>query len=736
MHDLVRDLAVSLLGNQIMDQRKQGNNRGSSCQYALLSDCRKPLESCFTSRARLVALRFLDGCRSKLSGAAITRARSLRVLDLRDCCIKKLPNSIGQLKQLRYLNVPGFQIETIRCITKLSDLIYVNLHYGFHFNSRHSKMRLLPESIGQLGSLMFLDLSNWKIEQLPDSFKNLNRLLHLDLSSCPDILGVPESLQSMSRLEHLNLSGCGRIGDMTRAMSGLTELQYLNLSHASCFGLQVMVKLTKLRYLNLSFTVDDIEVEAGLLLDCVSSLSNLEYLNLAYNRSILTIPESFGKLRKLNTLDLTYCSRLQTLPASLSAIDSLKFLHVSYCNELDMSNLPQRRKSSAVLPNFVVHAGDFSSNLYELEDKHATFLDISKLENVKSAEEARRLKLSEKQSINDLELAWTKDAKRFVDDVQVLSELLPPETVKSFKLQGYNGISFPSWMMSIATYLPLLGKVVMQDLPSCNVLPPLGQLPNLNELEMGGMDSIRKIDGGFYGGRRAFPQLGHFTLSHMELLEEWKAPCTSGEDGLNELAFPRLDKMDINHCPLLRFREWLSPCKLELCITGSDKALLSSWENRGHVSTFSAATTRLSVARCEAPLHQWNLLRHLPCLEDLEISDCYDLTCGATDLLQSMSSIKTLTVRSCKYGTASLLERLEDLTSLTKLKIFGCKGIKAIPDSIQQLRCLKYLEIDGCPELVRWCLSEENEMKLAHIKEIILNGKVINKLSLPSRQWG
>jgi len=87
MHDLVHDLAISLLSNQILDQSKQGNTRGSSYQYALLSDCSRLLELSLTSRARLIALRFLDGCRSELSGAAFAPAWSLRVLDLRECFI-------------------------------------------------------------------------------------------------------------------------------------------------------------------------------------------------------------------------------------------------------------------------------------------------------------------------------------------------------------------------------------------------------------------------------------------------------------------------------------------------------------------------------------------------------------------------------------------------------------------------------------------------------------------------
>jgi len=88
MHDLVHDLAVSLLGNKILDQSKQGNTRGSSCQYALLRDCSRPLELCLTSHERLKALRFLDGCRSEISGAAFAPARSLRILDLSECSIR------------------------------------------------------------------------------------------------------------------------------------------------------------------------------------------------------------------------------------------------------------------------------------------------------------------------------------------------------------------------------------------------------------------------------------------------------------------------------------------------------------------------------------------------------------------------------------------------------------------------------------------------------------------------
>ena len=100
------------------------------------------------------------------------------------------------------------------------------------------------------------------------------------------------------------------------------------------------------------------------------------------------------------------------------------------------------------------------------------------------------------------------------------------------------------------------------------------------------MDSIRKIDGAFYGGRRAFPKLHGFQLSDMEFLDEWNVSYTSAEDGLNEVAFPQLVTFSICRCPLLRFKA-RSPPGRHVFINNSDQVLLSSWENTCHVSASS-----------------------------------------------------------------------------------------------------------------------------------------------------
>ncbi|KAJ1256938.1 hypothetical protein BS78_K260000 [Paspalum vaginatum] len=398
------------------------------------------------------------------------------------------------------------------------------------------------------------------------------------------------------------------------------------------------------------------------------------------------------------------------------------------------------------------------------------------LENVKSAEEARRIKLVEKRRIRNLEFVWTRDAKRSVDDdIEVLGELKPPNTVLRFKLQGYNSTSFASWMTDIVTYLPNLIAIYLVDIPTCNTLPPLGQLPNVKFLQITRMDSVRKIDDDLYGGTRAFRLLENFIVEDMKCLEEWDMAPSCSEDDLQtgqmdnnrenddkdlhwesfedhlRAAWKWLEEFDrrrgefdslkwlfVKDCPKLRFKA--GPPKGHILdykwtVTRSDQVLLSSWGNRGQAggSTSTATPRRLVVEHCEVPLHQWSVLRHLPRLEDLLIRDCSDLTCSSTYLFEGLSSLKNLTVLDCP-SIAALPEQLGDLTSLRTLKIGNCKGIKTLPGSIQKLTRLQRLEISDCPELTQWFVPEENCVKLPLIKEIEIEGELyvlVNKKSGP-----
>ncbi|XP_014754554.1 putative disease resistance protein RGA3 isoform X2 [Brachypodium distachyon] len=893
MHDLVHDLARSVLADEFFVSSKQANAKGSLCHFALISDCSKALES-----SKIRALRFVDCGETVLQNAAFSSAKSLRVLDLRECVIHRIPDSIGQLKQLRYLNAPRVQHATIPdSITKLLKLTYLKLN-------KSPTVLALPESIGDIEGLMYLDLSGCSgIEKLPASLGRLKKLVHLDLSNCTRVGGVSVFLENLTELQYLNLSHCPNIGPLSEALGGLSELQYLNLSFSSylvgcqeaevlgtfskleylnlssrycklqklpealgrCVKLKylnlrglicmeelpvsfrnlnnlvhldlkdcrrvivlpetlggltklqylnlswasnnyersliglpnVMGNLTELRYLNLSGFLNSVfetdwNGEIDSFMDRISTLSNLEHLDLSGNSSIRSIPASFCNLRKVHTMDFSYCFGLYKLPECIGTMDSLTL----YLKGCPLSDQPHLSGSLVTLPCFVVHAGEgeSSSNLVLLQHINPEELEITELENVKSPEEAHCINLTGKQSMEELELRWTEDAQRFVDDKMLLEKLVPPSTVKKFMIQGYNNVSLPAWLMDITHYLPYLFRLEMCDMPNCNVLPPVSQLRNLVWLVLSGMES----------------------------LEDWNTSYSSGEEHV-------IDKLEIHNCPKLRM-DLAQPRAICLKISKSDN-VLSSWgeymTHTGASSSYSSVTTELVVSCCKVPLYNWSLLHHLTGLTDLSISCCSDLTsspeiiqhlCSVESLLledndqdelpewlgeltslqkleikkytglielhenmRQLKKLQTLKVCNCNsmvslplwlgelislkeltfwscYCIRSLPESLQQLTnlqelyifccfelehlveseenqkeftdmkervcilptSLTKLQIMGCEGISSLPEGIQQLTNLQELHIINCCELVKWCRSEENEMKLAHIEKKVI----------------
>ncbi|CAL5027869.1 unnamed protein product [Urochloa decumbens] len=763
MHDLVHDLAISVLGDKILDQSKQGNSGGSKCSYALLTNCSKGLESCMGSPDSLSALHFVD-CRTELHGAAFECAESLRVLDLSECLIDKLPDSIGRLKQLRYLSAPRIRGQLIpECITKLSNLRYLSLH--------GSCILGLPESIGEMEGLVHLDLSGCEeIEKLPESFHNLQNLEHVDFTDCRKISRISQYLASLTKLQYLNLSNCKNIGYLPKALSRLTELHYLNLSYSSYLSgnkyvnhsssnlhiirlPEALGSLTELKYLNLSrqftegklpasfwnnlcnlvhldlswcsflqdvaaalnvltklqyldlYACSSLNAMEGLqeafgnltelrhlnlgscivhiacshraqingLLERICTLTKLEYLNLRQNDNIYSIPETVGNLRKLHTLDLSQCGNLRRLPPSIYEIDRLKLLHTTGCRKLDRSTVPWYTRSSNMF-------GGSRSCHFRLEYESGYYQEVLAPRNAKPE-------------------VWET----------VPGDLESPNGVSRFHLKGYNRVRFPSWLMDIRAYLPNLTSINMLDLPNCNILPPFGQLPNLEYLTIRRMDNIKKIDADLYGGTRAFPRLERFYMIDMKCLEEWNT-AYSGDDTLP--VFPCLRHVVITHCPRLRLKLRLPLSVARLQVHNSDEVMLSSLEKQAHVGA-PAARCSLQVEGCVVPLHRWSLLRHLPYLEHLTIKNCSNLTCCSPDFLGGLTSLQTLTVEGCE-SIMSLPERLGDLTSLTKLEITECKRINTLPDSIQQLTGLQSLNISRCAQLVWW--YEENKMKLAHIK--------------------
>ncbi|CAO2148573.1 unnamed protein product [Urochloa humidicola] len=306
-------------------------------------------------------------------------------------------------------------------------------------------------------------------------------------------------------------------------------------------------------------------------------------------------------------------------------------------------------------------------------------------------------------------------------------------------MQGYyNSVSFPAWLMSISEYLPNLVKIRMWGLPKCNSLPPFGQLPNLRELLIGGMDCVTKIQEGFYGGAGAFPQLWEFELRCMESLEEWNTMYSSGEHGVQAVMFANLHRLTLCDCPKLimkpcppRARHW----EIENCDN-----VLTSWDEGTQTCESSTALREITVKRSSVPLHHWKLLHFLPAPSSLTIEHCCDLTSISEEIMQSFSALQSLHLQDNSQpelpqwlGEVATLRELEirgypdlqappkimkQLTSLRSLLLFSCRDMLSTPEWLGELTSLEELLISDCPKLSN---LQRNILYLSSLRSLSLS---------------
>ncbi|CAM0953599.1 unnamed protein product [Alopecurus aequalis] len=745
MHDLVHDLARSVMDDEILVVDKGNNAEGSCYHYALLNDCSKPLG---LESTKIRALRFMDCDKIELDDAAFSSAKSLRVLDLRDCIIHKLTDCIGELKQLRYLNIPRVQDEAIPdSINKLSKLIYLNLH-----GSRN--LFALPESIGEIEGLMFLDLSGCsRLEKLPESFGKLNELVHLDLSNCSRVGGISDFLEGFTQLQYLNLSYCPNIGELPEALGGLSKLKYLNLSFSSylkcCKEAEFLCALTKLEYLNLSSECCDLQK----LPDALGRFTQLKYLNLSGCHVLTVLPILSGSLKILVHLDLSYCERVLHLHDVLVGLTNLQYLNLkgtygiappdslTKLRYFNLSNMRYLLKFS-----FDCTINDISSNLPNLEHLDLSTNKIRSIpESLCNLRKLHTLDLSHCLLCSLPESIGTIDSLKFLhlNGCPIISEI--PQLgsgaifLPYFPVRSSNGES-SSNLVRLQHIDPVKLKITkLENVKSVGEAHriKLVEKKNLKELKLewtGAAErfvddkmllqylvppsTLKKLEICGYNNNNfpswlvsRVPNIDVLVLRGMENLIEWNTSYSSGEEHV-------IERLEIHDCPKLGMNTFPPKAK-SWVITNSDN-VLSSWEERivSHNSAYSSCsiTTKLSVQRCKVPMHQWRLLQQFSGLTCLSIQNCGNLT-GSRQISQHLYFVKSLCLEDGELE--EIPKWIGELVSLQDLQIRGCIGLTGWNENMRHLTKLKSLQLYRCNSMASlpYWLDE-----LTSLKELFMEG--------------
>ncbi|KAF9617360.1 hypothetical protein IFM89_036281 [Coptis chinensis] len=176
--------------------------------------------------------------------------------------------------------------------------------------------------------------------------------------------------------------------------------------------------------------------------------------------------------------------------------------------------------------------------------------------------------LKKKEKLRSLDLVFSEESDEERHDAaageekrkrieNVLDGLQPHTNLAELRIEDYEGNRFPLWMSSINTYLPNLVKLELRRCNQCSELPALGRLQNLEDLELWGLGSVKRIGCEFYGlgstdgtstgGEDSvqsvvvFPKLHTLRIHHMEECEEWHLPFRRGVE-----IFPKLRTLTVH----------------------------------------------------------------------------------------------------------------------------------------------------------------------------------------------
>uniref|UniRef100_I1QZP7 NB-ARC domain-containing protein n=1 Tax=Oryza glaberrima TaxID=4538 RepID=I1QZP7_ORYGL len=651
--------------------------------------------------------------------------------------LQRGPDDIIPALMLSYIHLP-FHLQ--RCFSYCAlfpkghrfdglDLVRVWISQGF-VSSNNKKMEDIGHQyLNDLVDCGFFQRSTYY--SMHDLIHDLAHIVSAD--ECHMIDGFNSSGIAQSTIQHLSINTRYAYkwdvysqkfyskDDFKRKLTYVGEtVQTRNLSTLMLFGkydadfsetfshiFKEVQYLRVLRLPTLTYSID-------YLLSNFSKLIHLRYLELISSGPGGPLPEVICQLYHLQVLDVEYWVHLSTLPRAMNDLVNLR--HFVARGELHaLIAGVGRLKFLQELKEFRVgKTTDFQIGQLNGLRELGGSLAIYNLENICSKEESKNAGLRDKIYLKDLLLSWCSN--RFevssVIEEEVLESLQPHSGLKCLSINGYGGISCPTWLSSINPLISL-ETICLDSCTKWEVLPPLGQFPLLRTLHLIQLPSSRVVptvsSDDWTGSEKhiIFPCLEELVIRDCpELRTLGLSPCSFETEGSH--TFGRLHHATIYNCPQL----------MNLPQFGQTKYLSTiSIEGVGSFPYIRLFVRALYIKGCTSPSKLDQILMliegNLCLLEKLTIESCLDLTYLPWKTLSKLVSLEMLVIVDCPRLSLTLYPYNQDggnfsfMSLLNKLVIRACSITgKQLSHLILQLPFLHYLTIGKCPKITSLLLGD------------------------------
>ncbi|XP_057977517.1 putative disease resistance RPP13-like protein 1 [Malania oleifera] len=634
MHDLINDLAQSVSGKicfklegnkayKISEKARhssyvQGNHDGK-IKFAAFNEAK--------SLRTFLPFNLLD-YNSHLTNYVplelLPKLRYLRVLSLRNYLISELPEAIGNLKHLRYLNFS------------------------------YTEIRSLPKSTSTLYNLQTLILKGcYMLKTLPTEMRKLINLGHLDFTDSDSVENMPLRMGTLTSLQTLSNFLVGKSGG-----SRISELKTL-------WHLQGSLSISRLENVTNAQDAREASLNDKPGLTVLQMKWSSEFNNLRNQKVEMEVLDMLQPHKNLTELNIKYYAGTR-FPAWIgdplySNMMVLRLAHCEQCTSLPpLGQLPWLKELCIKGMKGVKFVGlEFFGGYCS---KPFPSLEILSFEDMEEWED------------------WFVD-----EEVEVFSFLCELYVKRCPKL-----------MRQLPKNLSHLAKLVIWECKQLVVT--LSSLPSLKSLD------IVEVDQLIMKNTKDLCSLTSFRVCEVDVCED---------EALRNVAFHQLNivtSWDVCSSPNLRclpkcFTNGLGKLE-ELEIDGCQE-LMSLWHLEGslqHQHQHFNSLRRLMVSSCpqlaffEGEGKEEEMQHGLPCgLEYLRICCCDKLE-KLPRGLYTLTTLAELSIRGCPSMTS--LPETGLPSALRRLEIQNCRALNSLTKGMTHSTNLEYVSISNCPSLM------------------------------------